>query len=242
MNRPDLKAFFAERFPNLPEEHLTRTFRGSHPCVKSFEEIESAALPPARVRKFFEKRVWWWRNNDNRGDSALFLPWKPEVQIMADFFWQVYLDYHQKAAWFYEFRARYNGRFNWDFGGPWPWCYDQEMNAVAHSIPPSHRPSLLLPTVRTPTTVKLEILVDAYAPEEDNVEIFRRMLAERKKKFISDKLPLPPKRTRPPKFTVIEALDLKRYANIVLSDGERGSKAKEQKEYLKLCKAIQIDP
>ncbi len=81
--------------------------------------------------------LWWWRFTKKSADHAAVFPSPPKTdpflqKIQLDLF----LEGMQESAYFYEFGARYEGRYEWEFGSCWPNCSGQEKRFLDCLQPP----------------------------------------------------------------------------------------------------------
>ena len=156
----------------------------------------------------------------------------------------IFLNYMEPSALFYEFRARYNGHYKWDFGASWILCSDEQRRMLANLVPPEH-PSERYLSVSRPEDCWVEI-PDKVNLLLNNANLVRHFLAAVRRERKARGLVAPGKgggvRRKKRSWVPIEAMDLKHYGIRPLTDSERGQLAKYGAAYKATCRRLKLAP
>jgi hypothetical protein len=101
--------------------------------------------PQGFAEEFFEKgdihvtagvldqRLWWWRLATEADSSKIFCGTGSTQDPVQAF--RIFTEYQQLSAFYYEFRARHDERYKWDFGKPWILCSREQWEYLASLWP-----------------------------------------------------------------------------------------------------------
>jgi hypothetical protein len=219
------------------QEGVNVTFR-TRPATQFVNEF-----PDVATEAELAHTVWWWRFIGIDTDPGIVFPrafdgdnFFPELQM------EYFLDAMQESAFFYEFRARFNRRYKWDFGAPWPNC-SVEKRAYLECQIPSMYPRKLWVSERPDTVwVALPKLNFALGDKTLLAYVKQELAKIRKAKGLPHPPPSKGARRRPLSWQPLELLDKKRYLGLVFNDSERNTVKRAHTRYLKTCEAIGLDP
>ena len=192
---------------------------------------------------FLENRLWWWRKANEAGCAQIFHAAKcpPWSRILLD----LYQDHFERSAYYYELRARYDNRYQWDFGHPWIHCSRQQRRMLDCLWPNNYPAQNWLPSdAGKPAWSRLDgvsfnlqlndtVLIEQFLAE---VERLRRSKAIRKPGVGQGV------RRKPLSWRPIELLDIRRYRIRPLNDGERSHVSKVLRDYKAACQKARIEP
>jgi hypothetical protein len=199
-------------------------------------------FPEAATLGDLERSVWWWRYAKRGADSAAVFPSPSKTdpflqKIQLDLF----LEGMQESAYFYEFRARYEGRYEWEFGSCWPNCSGQEKRFLDCLQPPDfpRKTHYFQEDSHWVQFPKFNLQLG----DDTLVNYFKELLAVARVNTWNPK-PLKGKgaRKRELSWLPIELLDRKRYLNLVFNDSERSTVSKANREYKETCEKLGLLP
>ena len=188
------------------------------------------------------QNIWWW-NMAKTGDCESIFSNK-YGEFFPQLLLQIFKDHYETSAFFYEMRARYAGRYKWDFDCPWARCSLEQWRFLACLVPNKHPARLFLPTnLEDPNWIALEKQFNLKLSDETLNEQFRdEMVALRKRVNI----PRPGKGQGTPRrefsWKPIEFLDIQHYKIKPLNESERSHISRAKKAYITTCKVLKIDP
>ncbi len=186
--------------------------------------------------------IWWWRFAGEELDPTLLFPCISE----QDHFFSVlqmdhFLDAMQDSAFFYEFRARNEGRYQWDFGAPWPNCSIEKRAFLEHKIPSKYPRKFWLST--RPGREWVDLRLNLALGDKTLLAFVKKELVKiRETKGLHHPPPSKGARRRPISWQSLELMDRKRYLGTVFNDSERKIVHSARKRYLENCKALGLDP
>ena len=204
------------------------------------------------------EELWWWKNvvNDFEG-SLVGVAETPDEKAwrdgLLDTKWQqhsydLFRDNWERSAFFYEFRARFQGRYAWEpFGKPWVKlnytqrgilaCMWPPTNVGQHRIQPTLHPMVV---ARMKSRVRLNFAADLNMPPAKLDALVERLLAER-----GITVPKRGKRgSGSPKmlpWRTLQYLDLQHYLQRKFPDNQTKLIATTQR-YVEACKEFGIPP
>lgn len=190
-----------------------------------------------------EQRLWWWRPV-KEGDRSKIFPGKGGTDAAAQAF-RIFTQYHQLSAFYYEFRARDDQRYNWDFGKPWILCSREQWDFLASLWPTETTPTIWQPSQKGKAGwVEIPARqINLKANDSVLTEQFLGELTRLRKDHGIEK----PKqgqgvRRKPISFLPIELMDRRYYLGVKLNDDERPKVSKANRAYAAACKAAEIQP
>lgn len=206
-------------------------------------------FPKTASLKDLETKIWWWRSATEERCGELFrckdLPSEKAQNEYARVRLQRFWDMLSVSAHFYEFRARYSGRYVWPFGMPWVDCSIDQQERLFALLPGDHPAQGFAPVGRT---------VDHYATlparfvnlSLNDWTLIEEFLIEIKALRRSHGIQAPQRgkgrRTRALSWAAIEAMDLRRYAIGELTDSQRSALSKDKRRYEATCRHLGIAP
>lgn len=213
-------------------------------------------FPKTADRKFLESKLWWWRFATEEQCGLLFaatLAYRSSQFRSAreerDAFYRVRLQTFKEtlidSAHFYEFRARYNGRYAWPLAKPWPDVSPQQQFRLASLVPGEHPAKDFCPGGREADHwVSLEGgFVNLKLNNWTLMEQFMQKI-NALRELHGAAAPEPGKgvRKRALSWTAIEAMDLRRYSICEPTDSERSALSKAQRSYEATCAQLALEP
>jgi hypothetical protein len=219
------------------KENVTVTFR-PRPSTQFVNEFPKTATETDLAQK-----VWWWRFVGEGTDPGIVFPrafegdnFFPELQMGH------FLDAMQNSAFFYEFRARYNDRYRWDFGAPWPNCSVEKRAYLECQLPSNYPRKLWVSERPGPVWVALPKLNFALGDKTLLDFVKKQLVKIRKEKGLPHPPPSKGARRRPLSWLSLELMDKKKYLDTVFNDSERKVVHSARRKYLENCKALGLDP
>jgi hypothetical protein len=211
--------------------------RALQPPIAMFAD----SFPGKAKEAVLKRHLWWWRYANEKQCQKIF----PRAEELgADYprlKLQNYEDLLQPSAFFYEFRARYNGRYKYDLGVPWINCSFQDQWCLRELVPDKHPDRYFSPATSKGNhwMVINNVMVNVSLPDSAICEsIMLRVAAERRKRRIKKRRI----RVVPFSWRAIETMDLTRYVKDPMSDSQRGLKSRETKFYLENCARLGLEP
>jgi hypothetical protein len=237
----DEKAFSDDLTLNHGDELTSAIWRNS---------LFYANLPTRFPNRFPEEstlvelktNLWWWRYTKKRADYAAVFPSPPKTDpFLQKIQWDLFLEGMQESAYFYEFRARYDGRYEWEFGSCWPNCDGQEKRFLDCLLPPQfpRKTHYFQEDSNWVQFPKFNLQLG----DDTLVKFFKDLLAVAR---VNTWNPKPTKgkgaRKRELSWLPIELLDKKKYLGLVLNDSERACVSKAKREYKATCEKLGLVP
>ena len=68
-------------------------------------------------KRLLEEHLWWWRYDTEEKCATIFST--QPAYAGPEYLRRIFRHHWEHSAFFYEVRARYDGRYTWDFGKPW---------------------------------------------------------------------------------------------------------------------------
>jgi hypothetical protein len=201
-------------------------------------------FPRTATEQKLRNEVWWWlyANEDNAG--RIFPSWGEGADFMTQVSLEIFLNYMEDSAWFYEMRARYNARYKWEFGVPWIHCSDEQRRMLADILPSKYPSQFYLPVPRSEDcwvtiSEKCNLLVnDATLAQR----FLGRVAKERKTRGISAPGKQGGVRRRSLSWSALELMDKRHYGVIGDDGGVRSIISKGRKKYEAMCKDLVLAP
>jgi hypothetical protein len=201
-------------------------------------------FPKTAVLSTLQRRVWWWRftvKGSVRRDWRHVFP-QPEdaPEDYPDVQRQNFKDLLEPSAFFYEFRARYNDRYSYEFGVPWINCTWWQKWALRALIVDPFPDQYFTPTsggsnhwvsVQLPVNLRS---TDAAAK--------RRLVSELKRLRAEHGIKRGYVRTRDLPWMAVETMDLRRYKIDRIEPGGPSALSKARLEYEQECQRLGIAP
>lgn len=202
-------------------------------------------FPAQATEQDLRDHVWWWRYQDTPDRARkIFPPWEGEQHQSTRVMLELLRNYHEPSAWFYEFRARYKGRYAWDFGRPWIRCTDEQWNTL-ETLVPSTRPAQVPMGLQRAEDcwVTLEMWVNLRLNDATLVQSFCQRIADARR---LQNIKPPGKRggvrRRKQSWLAIEAMDVQHYRIRALTKGESGQLSKHRARYEEICERLNLKP
>jgi hypothetical protein len=213
-------------------------------------------FPKTADRKFLESKLWWWRFATEKHCGLLFgatLAFRtsqfPSVRDERDAFYRARLQRFKNtlidSAYFYEFRARYNGRYEWPLDKPWPDCDPKEQERLS-SLVPGEYPAKNFGSGGREADHWVSLEGRFVNLKLNNWTLMEQFMQEinalRESHGVAAPEPGKGVRKRALSWTVIEAMDLRRYSIREPTDGERSALSKAQRSYEATCAQLGLEP
>ncbi len=186
--------------------------------------------------------LWWWRLTKKSADYAAVFPSPPKTDpFLQKIQWDLFLEGMQESAYFYEFRARYEGRYEWEFGSCWPNCSGQEKRFLDCLQPPQfpRKTHYFQEDSNWVQFPKFNLQLG----DDTLVKFFKKLLAVAR---VNTWNPKPAKgkgaRRRALSWRAIETLDKRKYLKHVTSCSERSALSQATGEYLATCEKLNLEP
>ncbi|TSA33859.1 MAG: hypothetical protein D4R65_07050 [Verrucomicrobiaceae bacterium] len=202
-------------------------------------------FPEAATEDLLVNNVWWWRYADPEKYLRIFPEWGDGLEWWSQKLFLTFQNHLEASAYFYEFRARYNDRYVWDFDRPWIRCSDQQWRSLNRLLPSKYPSTVDLPITRPidnwvslpPLNLNLG-LNDEILFREFKLEL------ERKRQEIGLERPATGQgvRRRAISWKPIEFMDYRRYKIMVLNDAERSGLSKARRSYERTCTRLGLEP
>jgi len=202
------------------------------------------SFPATASLSTLQKRVWWWRyarKGSVRRDWRRIFP-QPEgaPEDYSDVQRENFRDLLERSAFFYEFRARYNDRYSYEFGVPWincTWWHKWALRALLVDPGPdqyftptpggnNHWVNVMLP---------VNLLSTDASAKRRFASALKRLRAERgiKRGHV---------RTRDFPWMAVETMDLRRYGIDRIEPGGPSALSKARMKYKEECQRLGIAP
>lgn len=222
------KAEGAQTFDNKPPEVAEEFF------AKADIQVTEAVL---------EQRLWWWKRA-TEADNFKILCGKGGTEDAVQAF-RIFTEYHQLSAFYYEFRARHDQRYKWDFGKPWILCSREQWDYLASLWPTQTTPTIWQPSQKGKQGW-VEIPARQINLKANDSVLMQQFLDElaRLRKEHGIERPKEGKgvRRKPISFLPIELLDRRYYLGLKLNGSQRSQMSKAEQDYVAACKAADIQP
>lgn len=199
------------------------------------------SFPKAGINGITETRLanqlWWWRKADADGAATIFH--HPKFPGWTEILLGLYRDYFELSAYYYELRARFDGKYAWGFGHPWVYCSREQRRMLGCLWPSPYPVQNWTPAEsgkpewravdRLPLNLQLNdsVLVEQFASEV-------KQLRERWQ------IPAPATgqgvRRKPISWLPIELMDVRHYQIRTLNDSERSQVSKATRAYERACR------
>lgn len=201
-------------------------------------------FPTTASEKKLRQEVWWWRYADEENAERIFPPWGAGTNSMTHAFLKVFRNFWEPSAWFYEFRARYKGRYEWDFGRPWIRCSDEQRRTLEQVVPSKYPSQFYLPVSRSEDCwAMISEKINLRLNDETLAKQFLAKVAEERE---SRGIKAPGKqggvRRRALSWAPIEYMDLDYYGILERSSSIRSQVSKARLNYEAMCKRLSLAP
>ncbi|RYD85009.1 MAG: hypothetical protein EOP84_03860 [Verrucomicrobiaceae bacterium] len=239
---------FLEQSSLVERFHLFLTTQGTTPGNQLFPHRPDCFLDrfPTRLadnlsETLLLEKLWWWRYADVANATVIFPPWDAADDWWPQFMLTVFSDYLERSAFFYELRARYEERNEWEFGKPWVRC-SVEQHRFLHCLlpnidPPKH--ALHLDKRESGWTYLKDFPVNLRLSDKTLHRQFKELVRnERHRAGISKPGAGHGTRRKPISWRSLELMDLRRYGLRTLSNSESSQISKVKKAYAERCTAL----
>ena len=208
-----------------------------------FLDAFPASDAPGVDENYLVEHLWWWRHTAPESCQEIFQHrgWPEWHQVLQGLF----EDHFEPSAYFYEFRARYDERYDWDFDRPWVLCSLEQRRMLDCYLPSEHPArNYLQSDVRSNNWAKVpERWVNLQLNDSVLVEQFQAEIEQLRE---SKSIPRPAKgkgiRRRDISWRSIEMMDARYYKMRVLNASERSQLSKETKAYEQICEQLNLTP
>ena len=212
-------------------------------CFDNHPQGVSETFPadePTPTEEQLAASLWWWQRAREQEGQLIF-------QQQGNPHWHgilypLYLDYMERSAYFYELRARYQDRRQWDYERPWVFISQEQRRFLSRLWPQRNPPRNWNPAeANNPAFVNMRpfnIELNDTALREQFMEQINRRRAElqvprREPNSISH---------REMSWRPIEFLDIRNYRIRELNDSERSQLSKAVQTYKLACESVDLEP
>jgi hypothetical protein len=201
-------------------------------------------FPKTAVLSTLERRVWWWRHTVKesvRRDWRHVFPQPESAPVdYPDVQRQNFKDLLEPSAFFYELRARYKGRYSYEFGTPWINCTWWQKWALRALIVDPFPDQYFTPTSGGSNHwVSVQLPVNLRSTD---AAATRRLVSELKRLRAAHGIKRGNVRTRDLPWMAVETMDLDRYKIQKVKPGGPSAMHKALVKYEEECKRLRIDP
>jgi len=202
-------------------------------------------FPKTASLSILRSRMWWWSYTGKGSSGKLSRVFPPPKGASKDYpirQWQNFKDLFEPSALFYEFRARYEGRYAYEFGVPWINCTWWQKWALRGLVPDPFPDQYFSPTSEGDNDwVTLQLPVNLRWTDTAVKQCFESELMRLRKERGIERGRV---RTRDLPWMSIETMDMKRYKITEEKILPGGPKAvhKQLQTYLVQCKQLGIKP
>jgi hypothetical protein len=203
--------------------------------LKSFPKADATGITEARL----VNKLWWWRTADEDKADAIFH--NPKFPGWTDILLGLYQDYFELSAYYYELRARFDGRYAWGFGHPWVYCSREQRRMLGCLWPSSYPVQNWTPAEADKPewrglaglnfNLKLNnsVLIEQFASELERLRTQVGIEAPATGQGI---------RRKPISWLPIELMDIRHYQIRTLNDSERSQVSKASRAYERACRGL----
>ncbi len=187
--------------------------------------------------------LWWWRQANSEQYANVFNHFgNPQYSAIL---LTLFKDYFEQSAYYYEMRARFGGRYTWDFGRPWIAC-SQEQRRMLQCLWPNPTPPVNYSHAEAKNPAFICLTNTCFNIAINDAVLVRQFLDEINQERARQGIVAPGYhggvRRRPLSWLPIECMDIKHYQARILTDSERSQVSKAVREYRDACTAISIRP
>lgn len=207
--------------------------------LKAFPKVDADQVSHADL----EENLWWWRKAKSEKAASIFR--HNGVPSWTEMLFTIYQDHFERSAYYYELRARYDNRYQWDFGHPWIHCSRQQRRMLDCLWPNDYPARKWLPSdAGKPAWSRLDGV--SFNLQLNDTVLIEQFLAEVERLRSSKAIRKPGVgqgvRRKPLSWRPIELLDIRRYRIRPLNDGERSHVSKVLRDYKAACQKARIEP
>lgn len=201
-------------------------------------------FPKTAVLSTLERRVWWWRYAEKESNPQMWRRIFPQLEgsprDYPDLQWENFKDLLQPSAFFYEFRARYNDRYSYEFGVPWINCtWWQKWALRALIVDPFPDQYFTPQSGGSNHWVTLQFPVNLLSTDE---AARRRFVSDLKRLRAEHGIKRGYLRTRDLPWMAVETMDLRRYRIDRIEPGGPSALSKARRKYEQDCQRLGIAP
>ncbi len=206
--------------------------------LKTFPKVDAGQVPDG----YLEENLWWWRKAKPEKAASIFR--HDGVPMWTEILFPIYQDHFERSAYYYELRARFGKRYQWDFGHPWIHCSRQQRRMLGCLWPNDYPAQNWLPSDTGDEWVRLEArIINLKLPDSTLVSQHLHEVEQLRAKHKVQKSPIGQGVRRCPiPWSRIELLDTRRYKLGVLNDSERSQVSKTVEDYKATCRAVGLSP
>jgi hypothetical protein len=207
---------------------------------KDFVDVFPATATEEKLRQ----KMWWWRYADEENAERIFPPWGEGTNSMTQALLKSFCNYMEPSAFFYEFRARYDGRYKWDFGRPWIRCSDEQRRMLVEVVPSEYPSQFYLPVARpedcwATISEKINLRVN---DETLARQFLSRVAKEREYRGVKAPGKEGGVRRKKMSWAPIEYMDLRHYGVIKDSSSGHSQVSKARRNYEATCASLNLAP
>ena len=199
-------------------------------------------FPEKATLKELETNVWWWRYANKTADYSSVFPGADGIDpFLQKLHLDLFLEGMQESAYFYELRARYRTRYQWDFDACWPNCTVLQKRFLDCLIPPAFPR-----TTHYGQENEHWVQFPKFNLQLGNVTLVNYFKALLSQARINTWNPKPGTgkgaRKRDLSWRAVELIDKKRYLKAVHNESERSTVSTALEKYRAICTKLGIKP
>jgi hypothetical protein len=200
-------------------------------------------------KTFAESRLWWWRFLEPASPDRLRV-FRPTANLNGDrnddygrIVAGAFAGNFDESAFYYELRARNEGRNRWEFGVPWPACTLHQRMFLACVWPSKRRPGSWVPGMgNDPRFQTIELRhADLELPNKDLLKLFQKELG-RLRQIAGSRPRVRGGSQHAVPWGVLEIADRRHLAGEILNESERSQLNKKLREYGADCREQGLTP
>lgn len=213
-------------------------------CFDNHPQGVSETFPadePIPTEDHLAASLWWWRRAREQEGQLVF-------QQQGNPHWHgilypLYLDYMERSAYLYEFRARSENHRHWDFERPWVFISQEQRRFLSRLWPQNNPPrSWNQAEANNPAFVTMDRFFNIGL---NDAELQRQFMEEIERQREELQIQRPEQNStshRQLSWRPVELLDIRHYKLRELDDSERSQLSKAVKTYELACANVDLEP
>lgn len=213
-------------------------------CFDNHPEGVLQAFPPNEPKPsepHLAGGLWWWRRAREQGGQQIFQ--QQHNPHWHGILYPLYLDYMERSAYLYEFRARSENHRQWDFERPWVFISQEQRRFLSRLWPQNNPPrSWNQAEANNPAFVTMD---RSFNIELSDTELKRQFIEQIERQREKLQIQRPEQNStshRQLSWRPVELLDIRHYKLRELDDSERSQLSKAVKTYELACANVDLEP